>query len=95
MNYTNSPLGIFRQTCVSAIKIFIWTVILCGIFLSGLVMWIVLYPRLKRQFSRARSDSDEYHAFSERVLQNHEESYGDSGIRRDYDDEASYSYLSD
>lgn len=73
----------------------IWTVILCGIFLSGLVMWIVLYPRLKRQFSRARSDSDEYHAFSERVLQNHEDSYGDSGIRSVHDDEASYSYLSD
>ena len=65
----------------------IWTVILCGIFLSGAVMWAILYPRLKRRFSRARSDSDEYHAFD-----NGDNAYGYVN-NNDIDD--AYSYFSD
>jgi hypothetical protein len=66
----------------------IWTVILCGIFVFGLVAWIIMYPRLKRRFSRARSDSDGYHAF-EHVL-NDEDMY----IHEENNDDA-YSYFSD
>ena len=67
----------------------IWTVILCGIFLSGAIMWAILYPRLKRRFSRARSDSDEYHAFDD----NDDNAYGYYLNNNDNDDV--YSYFSD
>jgi len=38
----------------------IWTIILCGTFLCGIVVWAIMYPRLKRSFNR-RSTSDHYY----------------------------------
>lgn len=43
----------------------IWTIILCGTFFCGAILWAIIYPRMKRSFNRRRRSEGGYSPFDD------------------------------